>query len=87
MFGFEVDGNFVLSIIFGMVVQGSIEKCIGCVLLGVFFWLVCLHVVPRMGCWVSPSICLIHVWNVRRKAWLHIQQTKCSNSILAIVSS
>jgi hypothetical protein len=26
IFGFEVDGNFVLSIMFDMVVQGSIEK-------------------------------------------------------------
>lgn len=38
MFGFEVDDNFVLSIMFDTVVQGSIEKCIGRVPVeGVFF--------------------------------------------------
>ncbi len=37
MFGFEVDGNFVLSIMFDMVVQGSIGKCIGCVPVGCVF--------------------------------------------------
>lgn len=37
MFGFEVDGNLVLSIMFDMVVQGSIEKCIGCVPVGCVF--------------------------------------------------
>ncbi len=37
MFGFEVDGNFVLSIMFDMVVQGSIEKYIGCVPVGCVF--------------------------------------------------
>jgi hypothetical protein len=38
MFGFEVDGNFVLPIMLDMVVQGSIEKCIDCVPVGCVFF-------------------------------------------------